>query len=478
MVERLSKAQTAQAMNGNGDVPNGNSLRVERRSTQNEPRRLSVSLTATWGATATSGLERSDRSRSSQRTPARSRDRSSEEFPLPTGDIDTIEDPLGELNLGYLSLQDGGRSRYVGSTYWAYISDELGQLNQLLKDQTRYFSATTTANEACQGVEGHSDGGSDSESSHHEHNSFHKQSRRPDYEPPQGDLAMSFGKSILFRAENAPGPSRLKTIHMNMLQHVPTKRQSHILFRCYMSGVHSVAPIIHPPTALQFYQDFWEWYEHRAETVRPCPNPAFIPLLYAIWYGGSVSVSSHGIKAAFGDESRASISARLHDEVTRCLTLVSFPRNPSIPALAAFLIVQTILAREEEPLTSSLYISLALRVALTMGLHRDTEPFGIEPAAAETRRRIWYHIIQIDSVVALASGLPVQVCEGVFTDVKELSEVKDQLIGTSEAIEYEAAIAKGTRSRDMPDDAGSLKRPSLVNVHYITARGKYIMSGK
>lgn len=476
MVDKLSKGQALQTVMGNGGVLDGNGLRVEKRSPQAGSRRLSTSQTATWGASATPEDERSGRSTSQRRTPGRSLERPSEEFPLPPGDPDDLADPLSTLNLGYLSLQDGGRSRYVGSTYWAYVSDELGQLNQLLKNQTRYFSATTAPNEACRAHEEENGCDSDSDPGRHDYNSFHKESKRPDNEPGVGDLAMSYGKSILFRPEHGPLPSRFKTISTDMLQHVPTKRQSHVLFRCYMSGVHSLAPIIHPPAVLQFYNDFWEWYEHRAETARLCPNPAFIPLLYAIWYGGSVSLSMHGIRAEFGDESRASISARLHDEVTRCLTLISFPRNSSIPGLAAFLIVQTILAREEEPLTSSLYVGLALRVALMMGLHRDPEPFGIEPAAAETRRRIWYHIIHIDGVVALASGLPVQLCEEGYIDVKDMSEVKDTLIGTPAAKEYEDAVRKGTRPPDTPDEAGTRDGPSMVSVYYVTARGKYIMS--
>jgi len=52
---------------------------------------------------------------------------SDEEFPIPSGQMTDLVDPVGSLPLGHLSLssEDGGTSRYVGPTYWAYISHEV-----------------------------------------------------------------------------------------------------------------------------------------------------------------------------------------------------------------------------------------------------------------------------------------------------------------------------------------------------------------
>lgn len=38
---------------------------------------------------------------------------SNDEFPIPAGLATDLVDPIGSLNLGHLSLEDGGRSRYV-----------------------------------------------------------------------------------------------------------------------------------------------------------------------------------------------------------------------------------------------------------------------------------------------------------------------------------------------------------------------------
>lgn len=267
-----------------------------------------------------------------------------------------------------------------------------------------------------------------------------------------------------------------KLVEPEMLEHVPTRRQSHILYRGFMSGIHAISPVIHPPTILKLYNAFWEWYDYTSYSGEPCPNSSFIPLLYAIWYGGSVTISIRTIKAEFHAPSRSALSPIYNEEVNRWLTRISFPRSPSLQGLAAYLIVQTILSKEEEPLTSSLFVSLAMRVAQTMGLHRDPAKFGIEPCEAEYRRRLWWHILHMDGVVAMSSGLPPLVGDENYWDVKEIGEIKDTLLGTPAAEKYEQLLATDQRRPDNPDDPSVCGGPSMVNVFYLTARGKYIMA--
>lgn len=243
-----------------------------------------------------------------------------------------------------------------------------------------------------------------------------------------------------------------------------------------MSGVHAISPVVHPPTILKLYNAFWNWYDYSSYSGETCPCPSFIPLLYAIWYGGSVTISIRTIKAEFNASSRFSLSSIYNEEVTHWLAKISFPRSPSLQGLSAYLIVQTILSKEEEPLTSSLFVSLAMRVAQTMGLHRDPAKFGIEPCEAEYRRRLWWHIMHMDGVVAMSSGLPPLVSDENYWDVRETSEVKDTLLGSPAAERYEQMVAANQQVRENPDEPSVCGGPSMVNVFYLTARGKYTMA--
>lgn len=267
-----------------------------------------------------------------------------------------------------------------------------------------------------------------------------------------------------------------KVVEPEMLDHIPTRRQSHILYKGFISGVHAISPVIHPPTILKLYNSFWDWYDCSSYSGESCPNPSFIPLLYAIWYGGSVTISIRTIQAEFSASSRSALSTIYTEEVNRWLTRIKFPRSPSLQGLAAYLIVQTIVTKEEEPLASSLFVSLAMRVAQTMGLHRDPAKFGIEPCEAEYRRRLWWHIMHMDGVVAMSSGLPPLVNDENYWDVCETSELKDTMLGTPAAESYVKQVASRERLPDNPDDPILCGGPSMVNIYYLTARGKYTMA--
>ncbi|KAJ5921822.1 hypothetical protein N7516_009525 [Penicillium verrucosum] len=404
--------------------------------------------------------ETPSRSTSPRRIAAES---SNDEFPIPSGQATDLVDPVGSLNLGHLSLEDGGRSRYVGTTYWAYISGEINELNQLLRDQNSSHDQSTSEKNNENITDSHADG---------------RQSWRESIgssTPSIAPRSRSFQQSIIFPSGDSPSTNE-KMVEPEMLDHIPTRRQSHILYKGFISGVHAISPIIHPPTILKLYNSFWDWYDYSSYSGESCPNPSFIPLLYAIWYGGSVTISIRAIKAEFNVSSRSALSTIYSEEVTRWLTKIKFPRSPSLQGLAAYLLVQTIITKEEEPLTSSLFVSLAMRVAQTMGLHRDPAKFGIEPCEAEYRRRLWWHIMHMDGVVAMSSGLPPLVNDENYWDVCETNEIKDTMLGTPAAESYMKQVASRERLPDNPDNPTICGGPSMVNVYYLTARGKYTMA--
>jgi hypothetical protein len=284
----------------------------------------------------------------------------------------------------------------------------------------------------------------------------------------------AFDKNVLLQSMDSH-PSRFRRMSSDMLLGMPTEKQSHILFRCWLSGVHAVCPIVYPPYVLKGYERFWDWYKDGRLNGEQIPEPNYIPFLYAIWYGGSVSISLRALREFFPNVKRAALSSSFHDQIARTLTMTGFPRNAACPTLAAFLTLQTIAAREEEPMTTSLFVGLALRTAQMLGLHRDPALFDFEPWQIHVRRRLWWQILTADVMIAVSSGLPPLVADG-FWDVQTISELKDLNIGTPEAEQYEADVKAGKRPRDNPDDATARNRTSMVSVHNVVARGRYIMA--
>jgi hypothetical protein len=397
-------------------------------------------------------------------------------FDIPTASGE-LEDPLSKLNLGYLSVQEGGRSRYVGSTWFAFISDELDQLNVLLKDQNRYLSPSHIGNRACKERDERSCSPASEVSDGQNHRSFHKEGDQHHHTKAQfrADCeacnVAATDKFMLFQALHAH-PSRFVRMGADMIAGIPSEANSNVLFRCWMSGVHCFVPLLHPPAVLEKYNQFWAWFKVGRLSGEPLPEPGYLCVLYTIYYAGSVSISLKGLRRWFPGTTRAALSANFHDQATRCLTLTNFPRNPSIYSLAALLMLQVIPAKEEEPLTISLFVSLALRVAQTMGLHREPSLFNITPFQAETRRRIFWQIFQLDTYVSVTSGLPPMMNDEYF-DTRPISELKDMLTGTEDGETYEADVAAGRRPPDDPDNPTTRKWTSHVSVVYLVARARY-----
>ena len=465
-------------IDGNGVPPRRNSLK------------FGSTASAAVRAAANQSSRQQDRDRSRGQSSERANDRAkwTPEPALPAGEASELADPMSKMNLGYLSVQEGGRSRYVGPTFWAYVSDEIDQLNGLLRDQNRYHP---TEKEACEktdesmSVDGGDAEAADSPSSEnsddsHVHNSFHRAGDKDHHHKSQlrdtcPACQQNFSdKSVLLQNLEAH-PSRFKQMSSGMIEGLPTRAQANVLFRCWLSGVHGLIPLVYPPLGLARHEVFWDWYDKDRKDGKPCTEIAALPLFYAIWYAGSVSISIHGLRHFFPGHTRAKLSARLHDQATRWLALLSFPRNASLPGLAAFIMMQTILAKEEEPVTSSLYISLAIRVAQQLGLHREPSLFNFSPWEVETRRRIWWQLMHLDCVVAISSGLPPLISD-TYYDTKMISEIKDLKLGTKEADEYQEGVENGTRKRENPDEPFATNRTSMVSVAYVFARGKYVMT--
>ena len=128
--------------------------------------------------------------------------------------------------------------------------------------------------------------------------------------------------------------------------------------------------------------------------------------------------------------------------------------------------------REEEPLTCVAFVGLALRVATMLGLHKDPSHFrGMSPIEAEIRRRVWWQLVHIDVLVAIASGLPPMVDLKAW-DVKDISELKEEYFGTEVGTQYTQAIQSGQQEPDSVADPRDPENASMVSTIGILVAGK------
>jgi len=178
-------------------------------------------------------------------------------------------------------------------------------------------------------------------------------------------------------------------------------------------------PILHVPTFHAKYTRFWtgQWCdEYYGELA------AFEPLLYAVLFAAAVGRSTYcDWSSPFAPKNRQ-LSSTFLNLATEGLSTAGFPNCNTVESLQAFLLLNTLQMQEDQTLTSCSFVAIALRVAQSLGLHKDGAQFGLDPVHIELRRRIWCHILHLDTVTSLISGLPLVSDDDSFEPIANMKD--------------------------------------------------------
>jgi hypothetical protein len=163
-------------------------------------------------------------------------------------------------------------------------------------------------------------------------------------------------------------------------------------------------PILHLPTFYRQYESFWLAVEQSWQTGLPsgiiAEHPSFVPCVLACLFCGSLQTHLGRSKPEENtrryDEDEVKQSENLYRSTMQSLVMLGFPRDPTFYSLAAYVIWHIPLIREESE-RSTTFISTAFRVGQTLGLHKDPKHFGIPHHEAESRRKLWWHILNKDA---------------------------------------------------------------------------------
>ncbi len=383
-----------------------------------------------------------------------------------------LSTPLSTLKLsnGDTRLED---------PFWGHISDELDQLNHLMRrrDNT-YASSISPENKQC-------DQHPKPPRPEHEQddfwnpNDFHKEAGIKTLEsldPENKDSVchlLAFTKSSLLQSVPLKCSTTAAVRHLN--QALPTRSQSNVLFRCWLSGVYPLIGIFMPSEISKKHEDFWDQVESTGISESKSPDLDVLTMLHAIWYAGSLSMSAKGLRQWFPQMSRARLSTQFHDQTVFCLLLGSFKRDISLYKLGALVVLQSIPVAEEDPLQCSLYLALILRLALSMGLHREPTLFELSATEEGMRRRLWWQIIQLDISNVVASGYPSQISEK-FCDTRVVCEDRDAYLPDDDSV---GAPSNGEPKSISPRNSasnGAIAPLAGFRTLSLLARGKSIMA--
>ncbi|KAI9665993.1 MAG: hypothetical protein M1821_003928 [Bathelium mastoideum] len=283
-----------------------------------------------------------------------------------------------------------------------------------------------------------------------------------------------------------------------IIETVPSKEICDSLWAAFIATIYPLIPILHLPTFYQQYDDFWACLASYQTKGPPegllAECPTFLVLLLSILFCGSLhcylTQSEPDGQAKSSTEEQKQQSQSLYRATIQALTLLSFPRDPTIYSLAAFVILHVPLIREESE-RSSTFISTAFRVGQALGLHRDPKHFNATDIEAEIRRRLWWHILHKDTLSSSATGLPQMMWSQKQHDTALISECRDdnlrgvQTFGTpvsglsnedSNGILKDSSLRESTQITSLGCVDYSALRDDEVDCRQVVSAGRFLIT--
>ncbi|KAB8275250.1 fungal-specific transcription factor domain-containing protein [Aspergillus minisclerotigenes] len=265
------------------------------------------------------------------------------------------------------------------------------------------------------------------------------------------------------------GPDRLAISPLDPgLHHLhPEPRDALQLWAIYVKNVDPVAKILHIPTAQSAI----------IATILDPKNAgkSMSALMFAIYFAALTSMNEQD--AADLSLNRVQLLEHFKSGLSHILVGTELLNQPDMPALQALAIFLTSLRVHETGRGVWVLNGIAIRLAQSIGLHRDGTSLNLTPFESELRLRVWWHLCMLDARSPEDHGfeltdnllnhgprLPLNVnddqlyltMEELPTESEEWTEMSFSLEGIKGTRLLHSIL--GTRSKDTLDDIAAKRR--------------------
>ena len=258
---------------------------------------------------------------------------------------------------GKLVVGDG-RSRYVSNRFWTSLSEEVSELQDILDDPT------------------------DDEA---------------DYPSPESaDSTSSTGQGFLFGFSSTV--LSLRSFH-------PLPAQMSTYWNVYKTNIAPVMMLLHHP--------YTESLIVQASQNLDAISKPVDSLLFSIYFAVVTALPAEDCSTLLGIE--RSVALRKYRFATeQAFARANFINTQDIMVLQAMLLFLTAVRRTDDTRYVWTITGLLIRIATSLGLHRDGVQFGLNPFETELRRRLWWQICILDVRASEDQGCEPSISEPSF----------------------------------------------------------------
>ncbi|KAJ8105374.1 hypothetical protein ONZ43_g7450 [Nemania bipapillata] len=274
----------------------------------------------------------------------------------------------GDVNkdFGKLVLSEKGKVRYVNNAFWTKITEEI----EALRSETQRLT----------------DDSSDSSS---DEGSPIQVSPRTDQHVDHHGFIFGYSSSNV----------DLRPLH-------PLPSQMLFYWQVYMENVDPIVKLLHVPATTKIVKEL----RSDMSTI----SPGVEALMFSIYFAAITSMEAEEVKTNFGAEKQQLI-ARYRFATEQALAKANCVTTSELVVLQAFVLFLILVRRYDDTKFSSALTGLVVKIAQSLGLHRDGSHFdNLSPFDIEMRRRLWWAICVLDLRSAEDQGCELTVVERSF----------------------------------------------------------------
>ncbi|KAJ5162168.1 hypothetical protein N7492_007560 [Penicillium capsulatum] len=193
-----------------------------------------------------------------------------------------------------------------------------------------------------------------------------------------------------------------------LLESAPSGLIEQAFIDAYFLNYHTSYPFVHEPTFRAQFND---------PSLRP-HGAAWQILLNTILALGAWSI---------GDDS-SDLDVTFYQEARACLQQSSVFETGNLTLVQALLLLSNYAQKRNKPNTGWNYLGLAVRMAMSLGLHKEFPGWKISLLQREIRRRLWWGVFIFDSGAAKTFGRPILLPEENVMDAKQVLNIQDEAL--------------------------------------------------
>ncbi|OJJ43035.1 hypothetical protein ASPZODRAFT_136578 [Penicilliopsis zonata CBS 506.65] len=293
-----------------------------------------------------------------------------------------------QKQFGRLVLEDANRSRYISSSFWSRVSDELDVLK----------------------METHGLAGDDSDTSEDE--------EEPAVDRAELESTPLERHAFLFRHNLGLSGSKLSDFR-------PLPSQIPFLLEVFAENVNLPLQILHMPTITRMVRDL-------RGSDEASLTPSNEALMLSIYYAAITSMEEDDVMTNFGS-SKQDLNVKYRRGLEYALAAADFLNEPDLVLVQALAIFLCLLRRHESPRFVWMMMGLLIRMAQALGLQRDGSHFPhLSPYEIEMRRRAWWCVCMLDIRASEDQGTEFTITDGSF-DTRLPLNINDSDIGPESA---------------------------------------------